>query len=1382
MVSERVAKTAEMANSASSELNEGMKNMHQEEPTISASLKFVVSNIKNIVSTELNQDNYAVWRSQILKLFRANGFDKFLESFSPSLPPSLPHSTGSSQTTQAGAQWNLTDQNLSASLCSTISASILPYVINLSSTAAIWSTLENRFQATNRSKVIQLKNSLHHISLKNLTMNQYLSEIKVLVDQIASAGSSVDNEDIILYILNGLPPQYQAFKTAIRTMLTPITLDQLYPLLLSEEINIASDASRNPSMGDSNLALFSSRGRGRRNRGRSSQPSGSTSRQSGPPVTCQICLKKGHSASDCWHRLNAQYVPSASAQQSKAMIAASDNSHDNWFLDSGATSHLTNSLENMTLSTPYQGSDNVTIGDGRSLSIANSGVGILPTPTRKLKLSQIFHSPQLRFNLLSISKLTRDNDISITFNPAGFVFKDLKTQQILLQGPCNNGLYPIQTAALSIPTQALAATSTDANLWHQRLGHPNDRVLQKLSNSIIHCRFNKFHISCSSCKESKSHKLVFDKSVSRRNSILDLIHSDIWGPAPVVSHHGFRYYVLFVDDFSRFSWIFSIRCKTEVFNVFTAFKNQIEKYTSRSIKMIRTDGGTEYVNHTFTQYMRTHGITHQISCPYTPEQNGVAERKHRHILETSRTLLNTASIPYNYWPEAILTSVYLINRMPSPNTTNLSPFELFHKTQPRYDHLRTFGCECFYLLPPHSHHKLQPKSKSCVFLGYSDTYKGYKCLDLTTNKIHISRHTDFNEHVFPFKNSPQSPNIQPTSSIPFLLQPISAQDNSHTILGNNSATTYAQPTISSQVPQPTQSDISSNSNQAEAVHPNSSSTYHHMLTRAKTGSLKPRIRLNLLHSTSQNTIPITPTSYTEAAKQSEWRTAMALEFFALQKQGTWSLVEPPHDATILGCKWTYRIKYHADGTIAKHKARLVAQGNHQEYGLDYTETFSPVAKLPTIRVLLTVALNNEWPVHQLDVANAFLHGNIEETIYMAQPRGFEDPSHPQHVCRLHKAIYGLKQAPRQWYNTFTSYLTSIGFFHNTADPSMLCFKTNCTQVFLLIYVDDILITGNNQTEISMIIEKLHKQFSMKDLGQANDFLGVKIDTLNNSYFLSQKSYAWSLLQLAQMTACNPLANPSCTKLPTVFQDDPLLSDPTLYRRLTGALQYLTITRPDIAYSVNQLSQHMHNPLSQHVYLLKRLLRYLKGTLDYGIPISKSNLVLSSFSDADWAGDPISRRSTSGYCSFLGNTIISWTVKKQHTVARSSTESEYRALAALTADIIWLRRLLADFGINQDEPTDMYCDNMSAIALANNPVFHARTKHIEIDQKFIRDHIHNKSIRLLPINTIDQTADIFTKSLSTPRFVTLRDKLTVTIHPSVCRGVLDQTHKEPHKQT
>ncbi|KAI0522886.1 hypothetical protein KFK09_005275 [Dendrobium nobile] len=374
-----------MSDTASSRLQDRSASSVADESTIPANLKFVVSNLRNLVTSPLAPDNFLIWKSQILKTLRANGFLQFLDPNDPPPPQFLQNSDGSSSINPSYTQWVLMDQNLSASICATISSSILPYVISLESTAQIWIALETRFQATNRSKIIQLKNALHNVALKNNSMTVYLSEIKAIVDQIAAAGSSVDQEDIIHYILNGLPQQYQSFKTTIRTTSLSLTLDQLYPLLLSEEINLASDAARYSSSHDPNLALFTNRGRGRRPRNKNDNSSVNITRvpeqqhlstgsrpKSNAGILCQICYKKGHSAQTCWHRLNPQYIPS-SKNTATALIASADPQDSSWYLDSGASAHLTNTMETMSIAQPYLGHDNITVGDGNSVNIVLAG-------------------------------------------------------------------------------------------------------------------------------------------------------------------------------------------------------------------------------------------------------------------------------------------------------------------------------------------------------------------------------------------------------------------------------------------------------------------------------------------------------------------------------------------------------------------------------------------------------------------------------------------------------------------------------------------------------------------------------------------------------------------------------------------------------------------------------------------------------------------------------------------------------------------------------------------------------------------------------------------------------------------------------------------------
>ncbi|PKU60478.1 Retrovirus-related Pol polyprotein from transposon TNT 1-94 [Dendrobium catenatum] len=487
---------------------------------------------------------------------------------------------------------------------------------------------------------------------------------------------------------------------------------------------------------------------------------------------------------------------------------------------------------------------------------------------------------------------------------------------------------------------------------------------------------------------------------------------------------------------------------------------------------------------------------------------------------------------------------------------------------------------------------------------------------------------------------------------------------------------------------------------------------------------------------------------------------MSDEFMALQKQGTWSLQPPPSNKPILGCKWIFKLKTTPDGKIDRYKARLVAQGFDQEHGVNFTETFSPVAKLPTIRVLLLIALHQNWPTLQFDISNAFLHGDLHEEVYMKQPPAFTDNQHPHYVCRLHKAIYGLKQAPRQWYTKLTQSLLQFGFTFSKADPSLLLYRSDSVRLYLLIYVDDLLLTGNHSPTIDRLLLMLKTTFSLKQLGAVDTFLGIQVLKKPGGIFLHQTKYATDLLNSSGFINCTAVPTPITLKSSGLVQSDQLFSDPSFYRRLAGSLNYLTITRPDIAFAVNSICQNMHNPTNGNFQAIKRLLRYIQGTISYGLPLNPGNMQLTTFVDADWASNSVDRKSVTAFCSFLGPTLISWCVKKQVTVAKSSTEAEYRALSSATSDIIWLRRLLDDFSLPQSKPTSIYCDNTSAIALAHNPVFHARTKHIEIDYHFISQHIQQKAISISHINTQDQIADILTKPLSPLRFSQLRDKLTI----------------------
>ncbi|GKU87876.1 hypothetical protein SLEP1_g2207 [Rubroshorea leprosula] len=435
-----------------------------------------------------------------------------------------------------------------------------------------------------------------------------------------------------------------------------------------------------------------------------------------------------------------------------------------------------------------------------------------------------------------------------------------------------------------------------------------------------------------------------------------------------------------------------------------------------------------------------------------------------------------------------------------------------------------------------------------------------------------------------------------------------------------------------------------------------------------------------------------PKSFYQAIKNEKWREAMRKEITALEQNGTWTLEQLPAGKKVIDFKWVYKIKYKPDGTVERYKARLVAKGFTQVEGLDYHETYAPVAKLVTIRLLLAIAAIKHWELHQLDVKNAFLQGDLHEEVYMKIPQGF---------------------------------------------------------------------TWNDTARIQALKQYLHTRFSIKDLGPLKYFLGIEVIRTREGIVLSQRKYALDILHEIGVIGARPSHSPMEQNHHLSSATRPLHTDPAQYRRLIGRLLYLTITRPDICYSVGLLTQFMQNPRQEHHEAAMRVLRYIKGSPGQGILLpSVGPLTLTTYCDADWAGCPITRRSTTGYFISLGNSPISWKSNKQAIVSRSSAEAEYRAMAMTLSELIWLKSLLSDLCIPHEQPMTLYCDNQAAIHIANNPVFHERTKHIEIDCHFIRERLQAGELVTRHVMSKQQPTDIFTKALGREHFASLLSKLGI----------------------
>jgi histone deacetylase 1/2 len=862
----------------------------------------------------------------------------------------------------------------------------------------------------------------------------------------------------------------------------------------------------------------------------------------------------------------------------------------------------------------------------------------------------------------------------------------------------------------------------------------------------------------------------------------DIIHSDLW-TSPVLSSSGHRYYVLFLDDYSKYLWTFPIAKKSQVFSIFATLKAHIHTQFERDIKNVQCDNGKEFDNNFFWNFCESNGITFRFSCPHTSSQNGKAERKIRSINNIMRTLLIHASVPPSFWHHALQMATYLHNILPSKLLANESPLKILYQKDPSYSHIRVFGCLCYPLFPSTTINKLQARSTPCVFLGYPSNHRGYKCFDLSNNKIITCRHVSFDENIFPFARmhepqpttydflddgfspstihylqhqSSQSPTTEPTQRD----QPTTPQSPTSIPMSQPSPNLPTPPSPHvGPVPQPTQ------------IQP-CPSPIHGPVTRSQHGILKPnpRYKQNQAHNTTVTKSPL-PRNPLAALRDPNWKLAMDDEFNALIKNKTWDLIPRPTDVNIIRSMWIFTHKEKSDGSFERHKARLVGDGKTQQVGVDCGETFSPVVKPATIRTVLSISLSKNWPIHQLDVKNAFLHGELKETVYMHQPMGFRDSVHPDYVCLLRKSLYGLKQAPRAWYKRFSDFVSIIGFTNSKSDNSLFIYQNGSDMAYLLLYVDDIILTASTDDLRKSLMASLSSEFAMKDLGHLNDFLGIRVTRHKGGLFLSQRKYAEEIIERAGMRSCKSTQTPVDTKPKIGAKIGTPYEDPTKYRSLAGALQYLTFTRPDISYAVQQICLHMHDPRDEHMNALKRIIRYIQGTIRFGLHLFPSSIDdLVSYTDADWGGCPDTRRSTSGYCVYLGDNLISWSSKRQPTLSRSSAEAEYRGVANVVSESCWIRNLLLELHCPVRKATLVYCDNVSAIYLSGNPVQHQRTKHIEMDIHFVREKVARGEVRVRHVPSRYQIADIFTKGLPLILFEDFRNSLSVRDPPVSTAGV------------
>ncbi|KAK1414482.1 hypothetical protein QVD17_30227 [Tagetes erecta] len=1069
----------------------------------------------------------------------------------------------------------------------------------------------------------------------------------------------------------------------------------------------------------------------------------------------------------------------------KANMAGKQNETDDWIWDSGSTEHIVHKRESLENGTRAIREAPVMIPNGDSIPVEAKGNCTL---TGGIKINEVLYIPNFNCNLLSVSRLSKELKCVVSFFPNFCIMQDLHSKKLIGTCKCIQGLYRMGMAAQERKAMAI---KVDAKVWHSRLGHASDSKLSHI-HFLRDFSFNFKENVCDSCAKAKHTRSPFPKSFIKTNECFVLIHCDIWGKYrnPSTAHASF--FITIVDDFSRALWVFLIRNKSEASECLINFHNMVKTQFSKHIKRIRSDNGGEYTSNRMKDFYAREGILLETTCPHTPQPNGVVERKHRHLLETARALMFKGGIPKRFWGECIETAVYIINRLPSKVIKNQTPYEVVFKKQPDYDHMRTLGCLAYYSSIETGGDKFEFRGRPGVFMGYPQGTKGFKIFDLEHGKMVVSRDVKFVEHNFPFAHlKPKNP-ISDNFEIPMWYEDdnvkqvekeINEEVVSYSNLENEPITSddiiedeaqveaniiteelpnepQAPRTRRTRLPSSRLQDyevtLPPSIDHAKPVPDQTSSTVHPLSNYVSYNNFSESHKVFLAAITSVNE----PKSFKEAMQDKNWRDAMQREIKALEENGTWTLETLPKGKHVIDSKWVYKIKYKPNGKIERYKARLVARGLNQIEGVDYHDTFAPVAKLVTIRTLITVAVKRNWLLHQLDVDNAFLHGDLQEEVYMKIPQGFSNKQETR-VCRLRKSLYDLKQASHTWYQRFTVSLLDIGYKQSHADHSLFTYQNGGKFVAILIYVDDVVITGNDEDKIKRTKDHLNTTFSIKNIGPLKYFLGIEVARTGDGVVLSQHKYAMDVLTDCGQLGCRPSSFPMEQNLKLDKCHESHKTDASLYRRLIGRLLYLQVTRPDIAYAVNVLSQFVSDPRNDHMNAVLHVLRYIKSTIGQGIFIPKNGgLNLVAYCDADWLGCPFTRRSRTGYLVLLGGAPVPWKTKKQSVVSRSSAEAEYRAMATTVSEILWIRWLLKDLRVHLQDATPLYCDNQAARHIANNPVFHERTKHVEMDCFFVRERVESHEILPLHVASKQQVADLFTKPLGAQPLRDLLGKLGV----------------------